>query len=204
MTVSHSHRMALKTLSPIDFEFSLYLRLTARLGIDLINSFNFTLLNDQRLLTLVSRLANKIDTAYNEIYGGAATAYTSDAWQTHFTDDFWTLFFLVRTQAAEHPKFVHLAWLLSRFCNLSPFGPTSYTESKATMILRYGDEPWAECTIRDRRHQLVPFHALGEEQKKDDIPTKAFAEIVDEFGIEYIFEVFTPFFNYFDINAFPL
>jgi hypothetical protein len=196
--------MSLQILSTSDFEYSLYLRLLSDLGITLIKGFDLTLLNDPDLLSIISRFASKIDTSYNEIYGGESISYTNNTWLSHFTDDFWTLFFLVKMNIDDHPKFVHLSWILSRLCNLMPTGPTSYSESKATMTIRYGNEDWTECTIRDRRHQFVPYHALGDEQKKDDIPTKAFTEIIQEFGKEHVTNTLKPFSCNFNLNAFPL
>jgi hypothetical protein len=75
--------------------------------------------------------------------------------------------------------------MFGRLAFLTPSGPKPFSESKAVVTIKYGDEIWAECTIRDRRNQLVEFSLLGEEQKKDDIPYQAFLETLRDFGSNY-------------------
>ncbi len=79
----------------------------------------------------------------------------------------------------------HLVWMFGRLVFLTISGPKPFKESKATITIQYSNEDWAQTTIRDRRNQLVEFSKLGNEQKKDDIPCKAFLETLSEFSDDY-------------------
>ncbi len=155
------------------------------LFVKIIKNFNFESLNNPLIKKFIASVASKTDTAYNKLYGGDPVEYSPDEWNDSFTDDFWTTLLLFNIHTDSPGEVVHLAWMFGRLAFLTPNGPKPFYESKAVITIKYGDEVWAECTIRDRRNQLVEFSFLGDEQKKDEIPYNAFLETLREFGSDY-------------------
>jgi hypothetical protein len=162
-----------------------YFNNNVSLFVKIIKNFNFEFLNNPLVKKFIASVASKTDTAYNKLYGGDPVEYSPDEWNDSFTDDFWTTLLLFNIHTDSPGEIVHLGWMFGRLAFLTPSGPKPFSESKAVVTIKYGDEIWAECTIRDRRNQLVEFSLLGEEQKKDDIPYQAFLETLRDFGSNY-------------------
>jgi hypothetical protein len=162
-----------------------YFQENTALFLKLVKTFDYKLLDNPIIKKFIAKVASKTDSAYNQLYGGEPVDYSPHDWNDSFTDDFWTTLLLFNVHNGAPTEVAHLAWMFGRLAFLTIDGPKPFQESKATMTIKYGTEDWAQCTIRDRRSQLVEFSKLGDEQKKDDIPCKALMETLSEFSDDY-------------------
>ncbi len=150
----------------------------------LIENLDYKALQTPLLTAMIERMASFTDSTYNSIYGGEPVSYAKGGYvvpfEDHFTDDLFTALLLVLLPNEDPRAVVHLAWTFGRMVTLTPEGPKAFKESKAVGVMTYGEKAWQQTTLRDRQHQFVPFADLGEEQKKDDIPLRAFTVICGE------------------------